>query len=214
MSFYKNSIYPYLVDHLGDPPPIRKIRAQIIPQALGQVLEIGAGSGANFSHYDPARVNKLYALEPNPGMVRLAERKQPRTKLEIEFLDLPGERIPLPDSSIDTVVSTFTLCTIPGVADAISGILRVLKPGGRLIFFELGRSPDPAVQRWQRRLEPLHRRLFQGLYLTRDIPGLITLAGFQIEDMQAGYLTQFPKSLSYCWWGTAIPQLHNRSPLE
>ncbi len=206
MPFYKDNIYPFLVDVLGNPPPIEKIRQQVIPLARGKVLEIGAGSGANFLHYDPAKVSKLYALEPNPGMIRLAERQARRTKLNVEFLDLPGEHIPLEDDTIDTVVSTFTLCTIPGIVDAIRGIARVLKPNGKLIFFELGLSPDIAVQRWQKRLEPVHHWLFQGLYLTRDIPSLIVEGGFQIEQMEAGYLTPFPKSSSYCWWGTAVPQ--------
>jgi len=204
MPFYKDHIYPYLVDILGNPHPIQKIRQQIIPLAQGKVLEIGVGTGANFLHYDPARVSRLYALEPNLGMIRLAERQLRKTKLNIEFLDLPGERIPLGDGSVDTVVSTFTLCTIPGIADAIQGLTRVLKPNGKLIFFELGLSPDPEVQRLQKRLEPIHRWLFQGLYLTRDIPSLIAQGGFQIEHMEMGYLAQFPKSLSYCWWGIAI----------
>ena len=206
MSFYRDHIYPRLVDRLGDPPPIARVRQQMIPLAQGNVLEIGAGSGANFIHYDAARVNKLYALEPNPGMIRLAERQSLKTKLNIEFIGLPGERIPLEDGSIDTVVSTFTLGTIPGIGDAIRGIARVLKPNGKLIFFELGLSPDPEVQRWQTRLEPLHHWLFQGLYLTRDIPALLVDGGFKIEQMESGYLSQFPKSLSYCWWGRAIPQ--------
>jgi SAM-dependent methyltransferase len=206
MPFYRDTVYPHLVDRLGDPAPIQKVRQQIIPLAHGNVLEIGAGSGANFVHYDAARVNKLYALEPNPGMIRLAERQQRKTKLNIEFIGLPGERIPLEDRSIDTVVSTFTLCTIPGILEAVRGLARVLKPQGKLIFFELGLSPDPAVQRWQKRLEPLQHWLFQGLYLTRDIPSLIVQGGFQIEQMESGYLAQFPKSLSYCWWGTAIPR--------
>jgi len=209
MPFYKDHIYPYLVDVLGDPPPIREIRQKIIPLAEGIVLEIGAGSGANFVHYDSTKVDKLYALEPNPGMIRLAERQRHRTKLNIEFLDLPGERIPLEDGSVDTVVSTFTLCTIPGILDAIRGIARVLKPGGRLIFFELGLSPNPEVQRWQKQLEPAHLWLFQGLYLTRDIPSLIIAGGFQIEQMETGYLAQFPKASSYCWWGIAAPRLRS-----
>jgi SAM-dependent methyltransferase len=203
MSFYKDRIYPYLVDTLGDPAPILKVRHQLIPMAQGKVLEIGAGSGANFVHYDPSKVSRLYALEPNPGMIHLAKRQQRKTKLNIEFIDLPGERIPLEDDSVDTVVSTFTLCTIPGIMDAIQGIARVLKPTGKLIFFELGLSPDPEVQRWQKRLEPLQHWLFQGLYLTRDIPALLVQSGFQIEQMETGYLAQFPKSLSYCCWGTA-----------
>jgi hypothetical protein len=144
-----------------------------------------------------------YALEPNPGMIRLAEKHRRKTRLNIEFLDLPGERIPLEANSVDTVVSTFTLCTIPGIVEAIQGIARVLKPTGNLIFFELGLSPDPAVQPWQERLEPIHHWLFQGLYLTRDIPALLLQGGFQIEQIEKGYVAQVPKSLSYCWWGTA-----------
>jgi ubiquinone/menaquinone biosynthesis C-methylase UbiE len=206
MPFYRDYIYPHLVNILGDPLPIQKIRQHIIPLAQGTVLEIGIGSGANFVHYDPTKVNKLYALEPNLGMIRLAEKQQRKTKLNIEYLDLPGERIPLEDGTVDTVVSTFTLCTIPGIAEAIQGIARVLKPNSKLIFFELGLASDMAVQRLQKRLEPVFHQMFQGLYLTRDIPSLIMQGGFQIEQIASGYLVQFPKSLSYCWWGTAIPQ--------
>ena len=206
MPFYKDYIYPRLVDTLGDPSPIQNIRQQMIPSARGNVLEIGAGSGANFVHYDAARVNTLYALEPNQRMIRLAERQRLKTNLNIEFIDLPGESIPLEDRSIDTVVSTFTLCTIPGILEAVRGLARVLKPDGKLIFFELGLSPDREVQRWQKRLEPLQHWLFQGLYLTRDIPSLIVQGGFQIEQMESGYVARFPKSLSYCWWSTSIPQ--------
>src|SRR5262245_2964362 len=142
MSFYKEHVYPYLVDKLGNPLPIQDIRQQIIPLAQGNVLEIGAGSGANFIHYDVTRVDKLYALEPNVRMIRLARKQAQRTKLNVEYLDLPGEHIPLEDKTVDTVVSTFTLCTIPGIAEAIQGIARILKPSGKLIFFELGESPD------------------------------------------------------------------------
>jgi ubiquinone/menaquinone biosynthesis C-methylase UbiE len=203
MTFYQESIYPHLVDKLGDPLPIKRIRQQIIPLARGNVLEIGTGSGANFPHYDSDKVSKLYALEPNPGMIKLAERQKQRTKLNIEFLDLPGEQIPLGKETIDTVVSTFTLCTITKIAEAMKGIARVLKPDGQLIFFELGFAPESEVLSWQRRLEPICRQLFQGLYLTRDIPSIIRRAGFQITKMESGYMAQFPKSLSYCWWGAA-----------
>jgi ubiquinone/menaquinone biosynthesis C-methylase UbiE len=204
MPFYRDHVYPRLVHQLGNPPPIRRVREQILPRAQGIVLEIGVGSGANFVHYDPTRVSKLYALEPNPGMLRLAETQRRQTALEVEFLDLPGERLPLADGTVDMVVSTFTLCTIPGVAEAIRGLARVLKPDGRLIFFELGQAPDPRVQRWQVRLEPIYHWLFQGLYLTRDIPVLIQQGGFEIEQMEAAYIAEFPRSSSYCWWGTAI----------
>jgi SAM-dependent methyltransferase len=207
MPFYKDHVYPYLVSALGNPKPIEDIRRRIVPLAQGSVLEIGVGPGVNFTHYDPARVSNVYALEPNPGMLRRAEEQQRQTEVKIEFLDLPGERIPLADASVDTVVSTFTLCTIPGVVEAIQGVRRVLKPGGKLIFFEHGLSPDPAVQRWQKRSEPLFRWAFEGCHVTRDIPALIGKCGFDIEQIDAGYVSPFPKSGSYCWWGVAQPGL-------
>jgi ubiquinone/menaquinone biosynthesis C-methylase UbiE len=205
MSFYRNHVYPHLVTMLGNPKPIQKIRERVIPWAEGRVLEIGVGPGVNFVHYDPARVSKLYALEPNPGMIPRAEQQRKRTRLDVEFLDLPGEQIPLADGSVDTVVSTFTLCTIPGVVDAIRGIARVLKPEGQFIFFEHGLAPDAAVRRWQVRTEPLFQWAFEGCHVTRDIPNLIRDGGFKIEQMETGYLAPFPKTGSHCFWGVARP---------
>ncbi|SRR5713226_1908016 len=205
MPFYRDHIYPRLVSALGDPKPIREVRQRMIPLAQGEVLEIGVGPGVNFVLYDPKKVSKVYALEPNPGMIRLAEQHR-RTELNVEFLDLPGERIPLGDGSVDTVVSTFTLCTIPGVADAIRGIGRVLRPGGQFLFFEHGLSPDIRVRRWQERTEPLFQWAFEGCHVTRDIPALIKEGGFRVERMETGYLARFPKSGSYCFWGVARPE--------
>src|SRR6266404_470345 len=202
MPFYRDHIYPRLVSVLGDPKPIREVRQRMIPLAQGEVREIGVGPGVNFVLYDPKKVSKVYALEPNPGMIRLAEQHR-RTELNVEFLNLPGERIPLGDGSVDTVVSTFTLCTIPGVADAIRGIGRVLRPGGQFLFFEHGLSPDIRVRRWQERTEPLFQWAFEGCHVTRDIPALIKEGGFRIEQMETGYLARFPKSGSYYFWGVA-----------
>ena len=210
MSLYMDRIYPFLVSRTGDPRPIREIRERVIPQARGTVLEIGAGSGANFAHYDPVRVTKLYALEPNPGMIRRAERERRRTKLNIQFLDLPGERIPLNDDSVDSIVSTFTLGTIPDVLEALRGMRRVLRPGGQLIFFELGLSPDGQVRRWQKRCDPIAHWLFGGLHLTRDIPLVLTQSGFEVESVQTTYLAAFPKSWTYGVWGTAKSQSGSR----
>jgi SAM-dependent methyltransferase len=207
MAFYRNHVYPKVVSVLGNPPPIQKIRERIIPLAHGTVLEIGVGPGVNFPHYDRTKVDKIFALEPNPGMVRRAEKLGRQTKLDIQFLDLPGERIPLPANSADTVVSTFTLCTIPGVVDAIQGVGRVLKPGGKFIFFEHGLSPDSGVRRWQKRTEPLFQWAFEGCHVTRDIPALISEGGLKVEEIETGYLAPFPKCGSYCFWGVASPIL-------
>jgi ubiquinone/menaquinone biosynthesis C-methylase UbiE len=203
MDFYREMVYPALVSRLGNPKPIQALREQIVPLARGVVLEIGVGSGANFPYYDQANVERLYALEPNPGMLRLADAQRRRTSLDIQFLALPGERIPLDDESVDTVVSTFTLCTIPALEQALRGIERVLKIDGLLIFLENSLAADPHVQSWQRRWEPIHRRVFKGLLLTRDIPALIGDAGFRVTRVERLYLSRFPKSWTHCCWGTA-----------
>ena len=205
MPFYRDHVYPQIVRVFGDPPPVREIRQRIMRGAEGKVLEIGVGPGVNFVHYDPAKVSKIYALEPNRHMVRLAEQQRRRTSLDVEYLDFPGERIPLEDEAVDTVVSTYTLCTIPGVVEALRGVERVLKPGGKLIFFEHGLSPEPRIRRWQERSEPLTKWLFEGCHVTRNIPALLEQSGFRIEQVETGYLAKFPKALSHCWWGTAVP---------
>jgi ubiquinone/menaquinone biosynthesis C-methylase UbiE len=165
---------------------------------------IGAGSGANFVHYDPARVSKLYALEPNRGMIVLSEQQRRRTTLDIEFLDVPGERIPLEDDSVDSIVSAFTLGTIPDVLPALRGMGRVLRPDGKLIFFELGLSADSRVRRWQKWCDPIANWLFEGLHLTRDIPTVLAQGGFEVETVETMYLAAFPKSRTHGVWGTAI----------
>jgi ubiquinone/menaquinone biosynthesis C-methylase UbiE len=204
MSFYRNRVYPGLVQRLGNPPPVRELRRKLVPLAVGRVLEIGVGSGANFPYYDPSKVTHLFALDPNPRMRRLAEEQQRRTSLQTEFLSLPGEQIPLEDESIDTVVSTFTLCTIGPVKETLTRLAQVLRPGGRLLFLENCIADDSRVRQWQRWWEPLHHRIFEGLILTRDIPSLIANADFQLERVESVYLSRFPKSWSHCCWGTAM----------
>ncbi len=198
-------MYALLVDALGNPAPIRRMRERIIPSAQGEVLEIGVGSGANFPYYSTQTVRRLYALEPDPRMVRLARRKAHNCVFPIEFLGLPGESIPLQDSSVDTVVTTFTLCTLSGIAEAIKGIRRVLKPTGRLLFLEIGLSRDPSTRRRQSLWEPVARKAFAGLHLTRDIPSLIMQGGFCLESKKCWYVAPLLKAWTHCWWGSAVP---------
>ena len=209
MPFYRDHVYPKLVSVLGNPKPIQGVRRRILPLAQGNVLEIGFGPGVNLAYYDPGRVSRLYALEPNEAMIRIAERHPLRAAFDVQFLELPGERIPLGDGTVDTVVSTFTLCTIAGVADAIRSVARVLRPGGKLIFIENNVSPDPSVRRWQKWWAPVHHRLFAGLDMTRDIPSAIQAGGFHFEHIETGYLAEYPKSWTYCCWGaaTSSPEL-------
>jgi len=203
MSFYVNRIYPALVERLGNPAPIQVLRRELVPRAEGTVLEIGVGTGLNFLYYDRSKVRKLFALEPNPGMRRRAEEQQRRTGLDVEFLPLRGERIPLDDASVDTVVSTFTLCSIGPLRQALSGLARVLRPGGTLLFLENSGASDESVRRWQQYWEPVHHRVFAGLLLTRDIPSMVAGAGFRLERVEFEYLSRFPKSWSHCCWGIA-----------
>ena len=203
MAFYRDRIYPHIVSALGNPKPIDEIRRRMVPLARGDVLELGVGPGVNFPYYDSRNVSKVFALEPNPGMLRRADQERRRIDVDVEFIDLPGEQIPLGESTVDTVVSTFTMCTIPGIEKALLGVRRVLRRGGQLIFFEHGISPDPHVSRWQRLVEPFFKLAFEGCHVTRNIPSLITACGFTIDRLHEGYMAPFPKSGTYCFWGVA-----------
>jgi len=175
----------------------------MLAKAHGTVLELGFGSGVNLDYYDSEKVTRLYALEPNKGMTEIAEQHPKRAAFDILFLDLPAEQIPLADESVDTVVSTFTLCTIAGFEEAIRGIARVLRPKGHLIFIENTLSPDQSVQRWQKLWAAPLYHVFSGLDLTRDIPAVLQAGNFWFDQLQVGYLAAFPKSWTHCCWGIA-----------
>jgi ubiquinone/menaquinone biosynthesis C-methylase UbiE len=203
MGLYERYIFPHISKALNRGAALQPIRRRIVPKARGVVLEIGVGTGSNFAHYDPQRVTKVYALEPAPGMVRLARREAAAFPFAIEFIDLPGERIPLSDRSVDTVLTTFTLCSIAGVVPALRGMARVLKPDGELLFCEHGEAPDPSVQRWQRRLEPIQRRIFPGCHLSRRIPDLVEQGGFTIRSLEKAYSPGLPRFVGFFYDGVA-----------
>jgi ubiquinone/menaquinone biosynthesis C-methylase UbiE len=206
MGFYERYLCPHISKVVNQGKALQPMRHRVVTKARGVVLEIGVGTGSNFPHFDPQQVTKLYALEPAPGMLKLARREAVGRPFPIEFLDLPGERIPLADHSVDTVLTTFTLCTIPEVVTALRGMARVLKPGGELLFWEHGEAPDAKVRRWQKRMEPLHGRLFPGCHLMRCIPALIEQGGFTIREMDQEYAAEFPRFLrfmSYFYEGVA-----------
>lgn len=204
MRLYASFIEPSLVSFACSLPPITAERAKVIPAATGVVLEIGFGSGHNATFYDPERVERLVALEPSAPMRRRAQKRVAALKFPFDWLDLEAEEIPLEAASVDTVVSTFTLCTIPDVARALRGVRRVLKPGGRLLFLEHGAAPDADVRRFQNRLEPLWSRLAGGCRLTRDPAALIAAAGFEIAASDARYAKAAPRFAGYLTSGVAI----------
>ncbi|MBL8536677.1 MAG: methyltransferase domain-containing protein [Hyphomonadaceae bacterium] len=204
MSFYSRYILPPLIDCACGAKPIRRQRAKIIPKARGVVLELGFGSGLNAQFYDPARVAKVYALEPEPGMVERAERAAARSAVPIQVMPEPAEALSLPDASVDTVVVTYALCTIPDPAAALAGARRALKPGGVLLFCEHGLAPDPEVSRTQRFVEPLWKRIAGGCHLTREPVRLIEGAGFEIRQKEALYLPSTPRFAGFNTWGEAV----------
>jgi ubiquinone/menaquinone biosynthesis C-methylase UbiE len=186
--------------------PVRRQRQKVVPLAEGRVLEIGIGTGLNLPFYDAAKVERIIGLEPAEQMLRRAKARSGNLPFEVAYLALEGERIPLDRQSVDTVLVTYTLCTIPDAMNALEGMRRVLKPGGRLIFCEHGIAPDAAVRRWQNRLNPLWGRLGGGCNLNRDIPALIEGSGFDIDDLSNAYLPGTPRFAGFNYWGTAKPR--------
>ncbi len=203
MSVYEEHILPHLIGFACATPQIMKQRSLVVPGAQGRVLEVGFGSGTNLGFYDPLKVDRLFALEPSPGMRRKAAKAVAASPLDIEWLDLPGEDIPLETKSVDTVVLTYTACTIPDAAAALKQMRRVLKPGGKLLFCEHGAAPDEAVAKWQRRIEPFWKPLAGGCHLTRKPDQMIEEAGFKIEHLTADYLPKAPKFAAFNYAGIA-----------
>jgi ubiquinone/menaquinone biosynthesis C-methylase UbiE len=201
MSFYEDHILPHLIEVSMRQKHIAVYRHRLLSAAAGRVVEIGVGSGLNFSHYSEGAVSVI-GLDPSPKLLSMAERAITGVSIPVELLRGSAEAIPLPDESADTVVTTFTLCTIPNVAQALSEMQRVLKPSGRLLFVEHGRSPDPKVRRWQDRLTPLCRRIGGGCHLNRAIAELIEAAGFRVERMDTGYM-KGPMPMTFVYEGSA-----------
>ena len=187
MSFYERRILPRLINFACGTDLITRQRQKLIPLAQGVVLEIGFGSGLNLPFYDRTRVSRLLGVEPS-NELREMSRRNADDLLPLELIGPSGEAIPLKDKSVDTVVSTYTLCTIPDVDSAVREIRRVLRPDGVLLFSEHGRAPDPGVWRWQDRVNPLWKRLAGGCNLNRDVSGLLYAAGFKLDKLEQGYL--------------------------
>ena len=202
MSFYDDRVLPRLINLACGTKPTRRQREKVVPRAYGDVLEIGFGGGLNLPYYDRARVRKVFGLEPSAGMRRSAAGKVAASGMDVELIDLPGEEIPLDDNSVDSVVVTFTLCTIPDTLAALRGMRRVLKPRGHLFFCEHGRAPDDGVRTWQQRLNPAWRAFSGGCNMDRDIPALLHEGGFDVEDDNRMYVPGL-RVLSYNFWGAA-----------
>ena len=201
MGFYQEQIIPLLINWSMRQRNLTAYRGRIIPTAEGRVLEIGIGSGLNLPFYSRS-VTHLIGLEPSPRLLAMARRVQRSGCGSVELIEGSAEAIPLQDASVDTVVTTWTLCSIPDALRALRDMRRVLRPGGRLLFVEHGRAPDPHVVWWQDRLTPVWKRLGGGCHLNRPIGTLIQDAGFQFDRLETGYM-RGPKPMTFMYEGSA-----------
>lgn len=203
MGFYDKYILPRVIDWGCGQEVMRQQRQLITPLAHGRILEVGIGSGHNLPFYDPAKVERVIGIDPGEELLALARQRSQGLPFPVDLLPHGCESMPLENESVDTVLVTFALCTIPGVEQALTHMRRVLKPGGNLIFCEHGRSPDAGVQRWQNRLNPLWNVCFGGCNLNRDMPALIRGSGFGIERLETEYLKTIPRIAGYRYLGIA-----------
>jgi ubiquinone/menaquinone biosynthesis C-methylase UbiE len=190
------------MDRVLNTPEVNGRRAKVCQGLHGRVLEIGFGSGLNLSHY-PAEVTEIFVVEPSASAMRLAESRISSVPAKVEQVGIDGAQLDMPDRSVDCVLSSYTLCTIPDVDAALAEIHRVLKPEGELHFLEHGRAPTESVRRWQRRVHPIHSRIAGGCHLDRPIDELISHAGLSISHLETGY-GDGPRPFSYLYQGRAL----------
>lgn len=206
MSFYQEHIVPHLVNLAMRNRELTPYRERVLAAAEGRVLEIGIGAGANLQFYPP-RVREIIALEPSAKLITMAQNASRKfsTRSAVNFMEASAEAIPLDSCSVDTVVMTWTLCTIAAPLQALGEMQRVLKPGGQLLFVEHGLSPDASIRKWQNRLTPLWKRIAGGCHLNRPVSGLLENAGFHVTHLKTGYMKRGPKPMTFLYEGIASP---------
>lgn len=201
MGFYEKYLLPKILNAVMKSPELTNIRAQLVPQATGRVLEVGIGSGLNLPFYQDGV--KVTGVDPSTELQVYAREVAERSAVEVDFLSLSGEDLPAEDNYFDSVVITWTLCSIPDPEKALAEIRRVLKPSGKMIFAEHGLSPDASVARWQSRINPVWKVIGGGCHLNRKIDRMISQAGFSFDAMSQGYIPG-PKFATYNYRGVAI----------
>ena len=202
MGFYDNRVLPHIVNVAMNTKEMRDERRRCLEHVTGTVLEVGFGTGLNLPYYPPT-VTKVVGVDPSATSARIARKRIAASPIPVEIIGLSAEKLPVADGSFESIVSTFTLCTIPDVAGALLEMRRALRPGGRLYFVEHGRAEDPRVERWQERLDSIQQTIFGGCHLNRRISGLIEQAGFRIEQLENGYLKGAPKFGGFLYRGVA-----------
>jgi ubiquinone/menaquinone biosynthesis C-methylase UbiE len=203
MGYYNNYILPKIIHWACSQNELTQQRKKVVPLAKGRILEVGIGSGLNLPFYDPAKVDHIWGLDPSIPLQKIAGRKAVEMPFDVDFIGLSGEEIPLEKNFVDTVLITYTLCSIPDVVRALNEMRRVLRPGGELIFCEHGKAPDEGVQAWQERINPAWKKFSGGCNLNRPISSLIEESGFEIKHLDASYNSPF-KIVSYNYRGVAV----------
>jgi SAM-dependent methyltransferase len=201
MGWYRDHVLPRLTERLMRAPDLNELRARVTAGLTGDVVEIGFGSGLNVRYYPP-EVDRVWAVEPSLVARRIAAPRLAASPVPVDLVGLDGQRLPLDDASADGALSTWTLCTIPDAARALAELRRVLRPGARFRFVEHGLHPDPGVQRWQHRLEPVQKAWAGGCHLTRSPQALVAAAGFDLVEV-AHEVVKGPKVGTYCTLGVA-----------
>lgn len=202
-SWYEKFFLPKVCDKCCSTKPINYQRNKVVPLAKGIVLEIGIGSGLNIPFYNKNNIEKIIGLDPSEELNFLANKVAKKNNIEIDFIISGAEDIALPDNSIDTILITYTLCTIPDLDNSMAEMKRVLKSDGKFIFCEHGIAPDQNIVKWQTRINPIWKALMGGCNINRNIPKIISDGGFDITNISEMYLPSTPKIVGYNYWGIA-----------
>ena len=204
MSLYEKYVLPKFLNCACGSKPVARQREKVVPLAEGKVLEIGIGSGLNLPFYDKTKVDEIWGLDPSEELSEMARAVAIQEGMEVNFISSGAEEIPLPDDHFDSVLITYTMCTIPEVIRANTEIRRVLKNRGKMIFCEHGAAPDDNIRKWQKRINPFWGKIAGGCNIDRNIPSLIQDSGFDIIEIEEMYLPNTPKIAGYNFWGYAV----------
>ena len=204
MSLYDKYVLPKFLNCACGSKPVARQRKKVVPLAEGKVLEVGIGSGLNLPFYDKSKIDELWGLDPSEELSEMARKVADSEQMEVNFISSGAEEISLPDNHFDSVLVTYTMCTIPEVIRANGEIRRVLKNGGKMIFCEHGEAPDENIRRWQKRINPIWGKFAGGCNINRKIPSLIEDSGFDIIELEEMYLPSTPKIAGYNYWGYAV----------
>lgn len=201
--WWERTMVPRLIGFCCAQPQIMKARSRIVPQAEGDVLELGCGGGINMEFYDPARIKSFSGLDPSPALLDRSREAAKAKGMAADIRAGIGEAMPFEDARFDTVLVTFTLCSVDDQMQVLKEMRRVLRPGGKALFLEHGAAPDAGPAKWQRRIEPVWKRIGGNCHLTRAISGAYEQAGFKIAKMDKGYMPKTPRPFAWIEWGEA-----------